>query len=101
VKADSIPISYAKEQEGPELQPTNEATGPDAEPEDTVVASNDSGIDGDKKEDEHLDPDEYDYNAIEDGVENPGISYSELHFLIPDSRVVFDLIFTLSHITHH
>jgi hypothetical protein len=34
-------------------------------------------------------------------VENPGISYSELHFLIPDSRVVFDLIFTLSHITHH
>jgi hypothetical protein len=35
------------------------------------------------------------------GVENPGISYSELHFLIPDSRAVFDLIFTLSHITHH
>jgi hypothetical protein len=34
-------------------------------------------------------------------VENPGISYSELHFLIPDSRAVFDLIFTLSHITHH
>jgi hypothetical protein len=33
-------------------------------------------------------------------VENPGISYSELHFLIPDSRVVFDLNFTLSHITH-
>jgi hypothetical protein len=32
-------------------------------------------------------------------VENPGISYSELHFLIPDSRVVFDLIFTLSHIS--
>jgi hypothetical protein len=34
-------------------------------------------------------------------VENPGISYSELHFLIPDSRAVFDLIFMLSHITHH
>jgi hypothetical protein len=34
-------------------------------------------------------------------VENPGISYSELHFLIPDSRAVFNLIFTLSHITHH
>jgi hypothetical protein len=34
-------------------------------------------------------------------VENPGISYSEFHFLIPDSRAVFDLIFTLSHITHH
>jgi hypothetical protein len=34
-------------------------------------------------------------------VENPGISYSELHFLIPDSRAVFDLIFMLSHITYH
>jgi hypothetical protein len=32
-------------------------------------------------------------------VENPGISYSELHFLIPDSRAVFDLLFMLSHIT--
>jgi hypothetical protein len=33
-------------------------------------------------------------------VENPDISHLELHFLIPDSRAVFDLIFTLSHTTH-
>jgi hypothetical protein len=41
------------------------------------------------------------FEGVRQFVENPGISYSELHFLIPDSRAVFDLIFTLSHITHH
>ena len=29
------------------------------------------------------------------GVENPGISYSDILILIPDSRTVYDLIFTL------
>ena len=29
------------------------------------------------------------------GVENPGISYSDILILIPDSRAVYDLIFTL------
>ena len=28
-------------------------------------------------------------------VENPGISYSDILILIPDSRAVYDLIFTL------
>ena len=28
-------------------------------------------------------------------VENPGISYSDILILIPDSRTVYDLIFTL------
>ena len=28
-------------------------------------------------------------------VENPGISYSNILILIPDSRTVYDLIFTL------
>ena len=31
----------------------------------------------------------------DDDVENPGISYSDILILIPDSRAVFDLIFTL------
>ena len=30
-----------------------------------------------------------------DNVENPGISYSDILILIPDSRAVYDLIFTL------
>ena len=29
------------------------------------------------------------------GVENPGISYSDIPILIPDSRTVYDPIFTL------
>ena len=29
------------------------------------------------------------------GVENPGISHSDILILIPDSRTVYDLIFTL------
>ena len=36
------------------------------------------------------------FNAVEEeAVENPGISYSDILILIPDSRMVYDPIFTL------
>ena len=36
-----------------------------------------------------------DTRRIGRSVENPGISYSDILILIPDSRTVYDLIFTL------
>ena len=35
------------------------------------------------------------FHLFKQVVENPGISYSDILILIPDSRMVYDLIFTL------